>query len=294
MGRAYGDSCVWAAKASAGTTTLATDRGPNRTSKSRSLGIQTSFQICSLGHLSTLDQLLGDLCGHRYSVAMTATGEQGQQRPWSLNAALPQWLVSHPLTASWWWLGAFMALLVAAELFDWSIPVWIALITGATLPSLVAMVIVLLATPRRNLESHGSVFGHFFARYLTVIAGFLAWTASIVLGAAISTTLTLAASGREDEILGTGFSLVLGVILPAVTFLWIVFLLRCAWFLARVRGWKQIPATTTVPARLFLRELRLRAVVIGLAHPGVLIAAACISGLGLLSIELLDLTFLLE
>lgn len=212
----------------------------------------------------------------------------------ALDDALPEWLVRHPLTASWWWLAAFTALLVAAELFDWSMPLWLTLIAVATLPSLVAMVIVLLATPRRNLESHGSVFGHFFARYLTVIAGFLAWTASIVLGAAISSTITLAASGREDEILGTGFSLVLGVILPAITFLWIVMLLRCAWFLAKVRGWRQIPATTTIPARLLLREPRLRAVVIGLAHPGVLIAAACISGLALLAIELVDLTFLLE
>lgn len=245
-----------------------------------------------MNHSSTLDELLGDLLRQRYSVGMTATGEQGQRR--RFDAAVPQWLVAHPLVASWWWLGLFTALLLAAEFFEWPVPARLVLITLAVLPSLVAMVIVLLATPRRNLESHGSVFGHFFARYIAIIAGFLAWTASIVLGAAISTTLTLAASGREDEIVGTGFNLVLGVILPAITFLWIVFLLRCAWFLRRVRGWKQTPIATTVPARLFLREPRVRAVVIGLAHPGVLIAAACISGLGLLSIELLDLTFLLE
>lgn len=231
---------------------------------------------------------------HRYSDGMNATGEAGPRRPWSLDAALPDWLVAHPLVVSWWWLGAFTALLAAAEVLDWPVPARLVLIALAILPPLAAMVIVLLATPRRNLESHGSVFGHFFARYLAIIAGFLAWTASIVLGAAISTTLTLAASGREDEILGTGFNLVLGVVLPAITLLWIVFLLRCAWFLGRVRGWRQIPSTTTVPARLFLREPRLRAVVIGLAHPGVLIAAACASGLGLLSIELIDLTFLLE
>lgn len=232
--------------------------------------------------------------GQRYSDGMNATGGVGPRRLQALDAALPEWLVSKPLGASWWWLGLFTALLTAAEVFEWTIPARLALITAAILPSLTAMVIVLLATPRRNLESHGSVFGHFFARYLAIIAGFLAWTASIVLGAAISTTLTLAASGREDEILGTGFNLVLGVVLPVITFMWVVFMLRCAWFLARVRGWKQLPATTTVPARLFLREPRLRTVAIGFAHPGVLIAAACVSGLGLLSIELIDLTFLLE
>ncbi len=225
-----------------------------------------------------------------YSKGMHASTTHGQRRSWSLDSAVPRWLVTRPTTAAWWWIGAWAAVLLAAELYDWAIALRVGLICVAVAPALASMITVLLATPRRNLESHGSVFGHFFARYLAVIAAFLAWTASIVLGAAISTTLTLSAEGREDEVIGTGFSLVFGAILPAATILWIVFLLRCAWFLARVRGWRQIPAATTVPARLLLRTPQLRTVTIGVAHPGIVTATALVSGFALLSIELIDLT----
>lgn len=212
----------------------------------------------------------------------------------SADAALPTWLVRHPLTAGWVWIALFSAVLVAAEVFDWPVAGWLIAIALAVLPSLAAMITVLEATPRRSLENHGSVFGHFFSRYVVVIAGFLAWTASIVIGSTISASLNLLAADREDEVLGLGFQLMIGIVLPAITVLWTVFMLRCAWFLIRVRGWAEHPASTTVPARLFLRRPRLRAVTIGLAHPGLLVAAAIVSGLALLAIEVSDLTLQLS
>ncbi|WP_130505820.1 hypothetical protein [Microterricola gilva] len=218
------------------------------------------------------------------------SARSGSEPVRSADAALPTWLVRHPLIAGWVWIALFSAVLVAAEVFDWPVAGWLIAITLAVLPSLAAMITVLEATPRRSLENHGSVFGHFFSRYLVVIAGFLAWTASIVIGSTISASLNLLAADREEEVLGLGFQLMIGIVLPAITVLWIVFMLRCAWFLIRVRGWAEHPASTTVPARLFLRRPRLRTVTIGLAHPGLLVAAAIVSGLALLAIEVSDLT----
>lgn len=217
---------------------------------------------------------------------MSARGRQELKRPRNLDAALPVWLTERPLAISWYWLALFTALIALGEVLDWGIPVQLCLLALAVLPSLAAMIVVLQAAPRRNLDSHGTVFGHFFTRYLVVILGFLAWIMSVVLGAAISTTLNLIAQGSESELLENGLVLVLAALLPVATILWVAFLLRCAWFLTRVRGWRQFPATTSVPARLMLRSPRLRAVTIGLAHPGVLTAAAVISCLALLAIEL--------
>lgn len=221
---------------------------------------------------------------------MSVSSELGRAASRNGDAALPGWLVRHPLTAGWIWLALFCGVLVAAEVFDWPVAAWLGAIALAVLPSLAAMVTVLEATPRRSLENHGSVFGHFFTRYLVVIAGFLAWSASIVIGATISSSLNLLAADREDEVLGLGLQIMVGIVLPAITVLWVVFLLRCAWFLTKVRGWAQHPAATTIPARLFLRRPRLRTITIGLAHPGVLVAAAAVTGLALLAIEVSDLT----
>ncbi|MFC6354881.1 hypothetical protein [Luethyella okanaganae] len=203
-----------------------------------------------------------------------------------LDATLPAWMVAHPLTLGWLWLLFFAALLVATELFDWPDWIWGLLIAFSALPSFAAMVIVLQATPRRSLHAHSSVFGHFFTRYLTLVAAFVAWTTSIVIGASISSALQLAAENREEEVLGSGLSLVFGSFPLVATLLWVVFLLRCAWFLTRVRGWRQHPARTTIPARLLSSAPGLRTVVIGLAHPGILLAISVLSGIALLAVDL--------
>ena len=181
-------------------------------------------------------------------------------------------IARHPL--GWgvgWSLVWGVALLIAVAfdapaLLDWVV------IGLLVLPSTIATVAVLAATPRAHLDAMSSVFAHFFVRYLALVVGVAAWSASVVVGAAISQAIQLAAEGREREIVGIGLD-VMGVIVPTVAaVLWAAFVLRCAWFLARVRGWAEVPASDQVPEHLLSGRRSLRRVVVGLAHP-VLFAA---------------------
>ena len=49
-----------------------------------------------------------------------------------------------------------------------------------------------------------------------------------------------------------------------------------------------------MPASLFLRRSRLRTVTIGLAHPGLLVSAAIVTGLALLAIEVSDIAVVIN
>ncbi|MGI9823214.1 hypothetical protein [Agromyces sp. Marseille-Q5079] len=184
-------------------------------------------------------------------------------------------IARHPLVWGVGWsvvFGVALAVAVTVDapaLLDW------ALILGLVLPSTVATVAVLSATPRAHFEAMSSVFSHFFVRYLALVVGVVAWSASVVVGAAISQTIQLAAEGREREIVGIGFD-VMAVVVPTVAaVLWAAFVLRCAWFLARVRGWAEIPLADATPTHLLATRPALRRVVVGLAHP----ALFAVSGL---------------
>ena len=54
---------------------------------------------------------------------------------------------------------------------------------------------------------------------------------------------------------------------------------RCSWFLARLRGWSEAPETSEVPDSLLSGRPALRRVAIGLAHPGLLLATGLASAL---------------
>ena len=58
-----------------------------------------------------------------------------------------------------------------------------------------------------------------------------------------------------------------------VSVLWLAFIIRCAWFLRRLRGWKQDPRRVRVPKKFLRSRPRLRAGRLGLAHPGLLLVA---------------------
>ncbi|WP_157426621.1 hypothetical protein [Agromyces salentinus] len=182
-------------------------------------------------------------------------------------------ITRHPLVWGVGWSLAFgIALLVAVILDSPALLDW-ALIAALVLPSTVATVAVLSATPRAHFEAMSSVFSHFFVRYLALVVGVAAWSASVVVGAAISQTIQLAAEGREEEIVGIGFD-VMAVIVPAVAaVLWAAFVVRCAWFLARVRGWAEIPLADATPTHLLAGRPALRRVVVGLAHPALFAAS---------------------
>jgi hypothetical protein len=209
------------------------------------------------------------------------------------DAVLPAWLVRRPLTAGWCWTALWMALIVTDEFLNFAGWVWLAFVALSAAPTLVATLLVLHATPRGHLEPREqSVLGHFLLRFLTLIAAFLLWGLSLVLSASISTTLQ-SAIRSEREITATGLSLLLASV-PVVAFaLWLALVVRCAWFLRRVRGWRQRPLRSLVP-EAFLRDLpRLRTVVIGLAHPGLLLVAGLATSLVAVLLGA-DTTFLVE
>lgn len=173
----------------------------------------------------------------------------------------------HPLLWGAVWSAAFGVVLAAAVASDW--PGWLdwIVLAALVLPSLIATVVVLSGTPRRHFDEMSSVFSHFFVRYLALVIAVAAWSASVVVGAAISQTIQLAAEGREEEIVGIGVD-VMSVIVPlVVAVLWAAFVLRCAWFLAKARGWAEVPVRDRIPDGLLAGHPALRRAVVGLAHP---------------------------
>jgi hypothetical protein len=186
-------------------------------------------------------------------------------------------VVAHPLAWGAAWSALFATLVVVAGVARWPAWTWLALVLLLIAPSLVATIVVLNGTPRDHLHSRASVFGHFFARYAALVFAFVAWSGSVVLGAAISTSIQLAAEGDEDEVVGVGLQL-MSVLTPVVVaVLWAAFVVRCAWFLGRLRGWREVPATSEVPASLLAAHPALRRMAIGLAHPGLLLATGLLA-----------------
>ena len=193
----------------------------------------------------------------------------GVDDPW-----LPAWLVNHPLTAGWAWTGFWAALIVADDFLDFAGWSWYVMVGMAALPTLLATIALLQATPRRYLKPRkDSVLGHFFVRFLALTAAFLVWGVSVVMSASISTTIQSLVGASEREVTALGFNLLLAAVPLVVSVLWLAFIIRCAWFLRRLRGWKQDPAPAGVPKKFLRRRPRLRRVVVGLAHPGLLLVA---------------------
>ena len=200
-------------------------------------------------------------------------------------------LTAHPLAWGAAWAALFGALVVVGEVLHWPTAVWLLVLAVLVAPSLVATIVVLRATPRDHLPARTSVFGHFFVRYLTLVLAFFAWSGSVVLGAAISTSIQLAAEGREDEVTGIGFQVIAALTPLVAGLLWAALIVRCSWFLARLRGWREVPAVSEVPPELLAGRPGMRRIVIGLAHPGLLLATGLASVvLAMLSAEL-ELTF---
>ena len=208
------------------------------------------------------------------SAAAPAAGVPGAAGPEVPDGWLPAWLVERPLTAGWAWAGFWAVLIVADEFLDlagWS---WYVLVGMAALPTLLASLALLHATPRTYLKPHReSVLGHFFVRFLALIAAFLVWGVSVVMSASISTTLQSLVGASEREVTAVGFNLLVAAIPLVVSVLWLAFIIRCAWFLRRLRGWKQTPEPWTVPKKFLRDRPRLKRVVVGLAHPGLLLVA---------------------
>lgn len=206
--------------------------------------------------------------------------------PW-----LPAWLVTRPLTAGWVWTGFWAALIVADGVFDFAGWFWYVMVGMAALPTVLATIALLQATPRRYLTRRkDSVLGHFFIRFVALTAAFLVWGVSVVMSASISTTVQSLVGTSEREVTALGFNLLLAAVPLVVSLLWLAFIIRCAWFLRRLRGWKQDPGPEQIPKKFLRRRPRLRRVVVGLAHPGLLLVAGVGTSVLALSLGAAELT----
>ncbi|WP_045732445.1 hypothetical protein [Pseudarthrobacter chlorophenolicus] len=207
----------------------------------------------------------------------------------------PAWLVRNPLHAGWIWTGSWAALIVADEFLDFAGWAWYAFVGMAALPTLGCTVALLHATPRRYLRpAKESVLSHFFVRFLALTAAFLVWGISVVASASVSTTVQALAGDSERAVTSLGLNLLVAAVPLVVSVLWMALIVRCAWFLRRLRGWHQVPSRDSRLPKKFLRASPdLRRVVVGLAHPGLLLVAglgtsilALLLGAGELTIDL--------
>lgn len=201
----------------------------------------------------------------------------------------------HALTTGWLWLAIWIGVAVLEEVTD--LPKWLFLVATFLMivPALGAAAICLWATPRDYLQNRESVLGHFVGRFVAVVFGFLAWTISIVIGASISSTIQLIGNNHESEVVGTGFQLALAIVPFVATLIWLGLIMRCAWFLGRMRGWRARPVRSAVPTSFLDAAPRVRVWLIGLAHPGLLLVTGllCVIGiyLSVLTVDTFELSF---
>ncbi|MFJ4287622.1 hypothetical protein ACIPY0_18425 [Paenarthrobacter nicotinovorans] len=204
---------------------------------------------------------------------------------------LPRWLVSHPLYAGWSWTLLWAGLIVLDEVVDVAGWTWYLLVLMAALPTLISTLLVLHATPRSHLRAvDATVLGHFFVRFLALVAAFMVWAASVVMSASISTTVQSVVGDSEKEVTALGFNLMVAAVPLVLSVLWMAFIVRCAWFLRRLRGWRQVPVKTRVPKKFLRARPRLKRVVVGLAHPGLLLVAGLGTSLLAVSVDAVELT----
>ncbi len=204
---------------------------------------------------------------------------------------LPRWLVAHPLYAGWAWTLLWAGLIVLDEVVDLAGWTWYLLVLMAAMPTLISTLVVLHATPRSHLRAvDATVLGHFFVRFLALVAAFMVWAASVVMSASISTTVQSVIGDSEKEVTALGFNLMLAAVPLVLSILWMAFIVRCAWFLRRLRGWRQVPVKTRVPKKFLRGRPRLKRVVVGLAHPGLLLVAGLGTSLLALFVDAVELT----
>ena len=133
--------------------------------------------------------------------------------------------------------GFWALLIIADEFVDLAGWTWYVLVGMAALPTLACTVAVLHATPRRYLKPQKeSVFAHLFIRFLALTAAFMVWGLSVVASASISTTVQALAGNSERAVTSLGFNLLLAAVPLVVSVLWMALIVRCAWFLRRLRA----------------------------------------------------------
>ena len=189
----------------------------------------------------------------------------------------PGFAVRHPTLSGWIWLAVAVVLLIVCEIWAANEAIGVVVSLVGALPSLGATLLVLAQTPRTHLDHEESILGHFFARFFAVLGALILWIGSVVLGAAVAVQLADDAGADPEKAWIEAFE-IFGAVVPfIVAMLWAVLVFRCVGYIARLRGWAGVPARHRIPVG-FLGELpRTRRVVIGLAHPALLLVAGLLS-----------------
>lgn len=195
-------------------------------------------------------------------------------------------MTSHPTALGLLWMILVVVLLVICDLLGG--PHWLraTLTLTAALPPLVATLIVLSQTPRSHLEYEPSILTHFFARFLALFSAFVFWLGSVVIGGAIAVQLA-DESGTDIETAWIVAGDLFARIVPPVTvLLYCVLIIRYASYLVRLRGWSAVPTRHRIPEHFLADAPRTRQIVIGLAHPGLLLASGLLSTLVAIALTL--------
>ncbi|MDF2563049.1 MAG: hypothetical protein K0R99_4495 [Microbacterium sp.] len=156
----------------------------------------------------------------------------------------------------------------------------------AALPPLVATLIVLSQTPRSHLEYEPSILTHFFARFLALFSAFVFWLGSVVIGGAIAVQLADESGTNIETAWLTAADLFARIVPPVTVLLYCVLIIRYAGYLVRLRGWSAVPTRHRIPEHFLADAPRTRQIVIGLAHPGLLLASGLLSTLVAIALTL--------
>ncbi|KAA9089296.1 hypothetical protein [Microbacterium radiodurans] len=198
----------------------------------------------------------------------------------------PPFMSSHPTALGWLWMAAVVAILVVCDIAGG--PGWLraVLTLSAALPPLAATLVVLSQTPRSHLEYEPSILTHFFARFLALFSAFVFWLGSVVIGGAIAVQLTDESGTDVATAWGAAIEIFAMIVPPVTVLLYCVLIIRYAGYLVRLRGWPAVPTRHRIPEHLLAEAPRTRRVVIGLAHPGLLLAAGLLSTLVALALTI--------
>jgi hypothetical protein len=209
----------------------------------------------------------------------------------------PDWLVQHPLACGWLWTLFWALLLIPADHFRLRahiptlfVVLWAIFIVLGALPSFAATVACLSQTPHSHLRREESVLSHFFARFASYVLGFVLWTASVILSASIALSLHAAAGNNPAKTIDAGFAYLAASVPIAVVILWFVLIVRYSWFLSRLRGWRALPKSNRIPRTFLAKSPRTKTVIIGLAHPGLLLVSGTLGTLLTLLLVIDDVT----
>ncbi|SDQ57742.1 hypothetical protein [Microbacterium sp. cf332] len=194
-----------------------------------------------------------------------------------LESRHPSFVTSHPTALGLVWMIAVVALLVVCDLLGG--PGWLRAVLSLTaaLPPLIATLIVLSQTPRSHLEYEPSILAHFFARFLALFSAFVFWLGSVVVGGAIAVQLADESGTDIETAWLTAAQLFARIVPPVTVLLYCVLIIRYAGYLARLRGWSAVPTRHRIPEHFLAEAPRTRQIVVGLAHPGLLLAAGLLS-----------------